>query len=325
MLVAVLLQTARKDEAIDECRAALERRPRSPRLLLLLYRLLVEKRDLPSAGKVLEKILECDLAPADRTQFEEELKRLRLAAAEGPKPTPETDPADLGKRLESPDAAVRRDAMRVLWQEGFTGGKLMRMVLDEDETVRLYAVRIIGRSRVPATAAVLEALLFAPAKPEGSVPVRAQAALALGEIGVPAVLPVLVRCVAEEPAEEALRAALRSLRRITGKSFFEDAGGPIPEEGRAASRAACAEWWRDDPTGKQWRRKAAESAGDTGEPGLARYCIPWVTEEDASMRAAALEALARLTGDAKWRDAPTETKEQQAAVLDRAASLLEGK
>jgi len=322
MLATALVRMGRQEEAIAECREALRRKPRDVRMLRRLYMLHIDRKELAEAASVMEKVLECDIAPEQRTQIQETLKELRMAVANGPAPEAEADPKDLAEKLDSPDPAVRREAMRVVWEQGFRGAKVLRMVLDGDETVRTYAVKVIGRNRVPGTASVLEALLYAPAKPEPSAVVRAQAALALGEIGDPAVLPVLVRCVAEEADGEVLRSALLALRKVTGKSFAEDPEAPLPEEGRAKVREACRAWWSDHPTGKLWRRKAAAAAGDLKEPSLARYCVPWVSEDDPAMRAAALDALARLTGDASWRESPTETAEQRIAVLERALALL---
>ena len=324
ILVMVLYRTGQKAAAIAECRELLRRSPKDVQFLVLLRDLLVEQREFSDAAAVMEQLLACELPDDLRARAVENLKQLRLAAAAPKEGTP-IDRKELPEMLKDEDPEKRREAMRVIVDQGlvFTHeGTLLRLLSDKDETVRLYAIRLVGRSGRPEHAWILDLLLFHPDDKEDSEHMAARAAEALGDLGGAEGLPVLFRCVALRPEEPVLRASLGSIRKITGRSFLEDHDAAIPEAAREGVKAEAARWWAEHPTGRHWKRKAAAAIGGMKQGALMRYVVFWVADDDAATRAAALDALASFTGDPKWRDAPTETIEQRTAVLERAAALM---
>ncbi|MCK6481963.1 MAG: HEAT repeat domain-containing protein, partial [Planctomycetes bacterium] len=321
-LVLLLVQTGRPGEAADQCREAVKLSPGDPRFLLLLRDLLVDEGDFGGAAAAVKELSKLDLPEAKRKLVEEDLQRL-LAAAADPSSRRAPDPEKVLQRLDSPDVLQRREAMRTLWEQelNFLPDAAVRRISDIDETVRLYAAKLLGRYGSASAAGLLEVVLFHPKDRDGSVQVRAQAALSMAEIGGVAVLPVLFRAL-EEPEPEVLRSAVLGIRRTTGKCFVEDPFAPVPEAERPALRDRYRRWWMEEPTGRLWRRKAAAAAGDSGMRSLVAYAVPWVLEEDPAMRAAALDAVARLRKDPGYRDLPTATMEERAAARERLQAAL---
>ena len=109
---------------------------------------------------------------------------------------------------------------------------------------------------------------------------------------------------------------------MTGKCFVDDALAPVPEADRAALRETYRAWWMENPTGKSWRRKAAAAAGESGMRTLVNYAVPWLLEEDAAMRDAVLDAMARLTNDPTWTQVPTASTADREAARDRAYAAV---
>lgn len=321
-LVFLLLNTGRPDEATAECREAVRRTPGDPQFRLLLRDLLVEREAYAEAAGVMEEVLRLELSAADRAKAEADLKALRSAAA-APSPGKAPTPEEVLQRLQSPDVLRRREAARLLWEAdlSFLPDEVVRRITDPDETVRIFVVRLLGRHGSASAAGLLEVLLFHPRDRDASVRVRAHAAEALGAIGGPAALPVLLRAV-EEPEPDVLRGALLGIRSVTGKSLVEDPYAPVPEAERPAVRERYRRWWMEDPTGRHWRRKAALAAGASNMRSLAQYVIPWLEEEDASIRGAVLEAVATLTKDPSWRSVPTGTAEERRAAREKAAAAV---
>lgn len=321
-LVFLLVNTGRRDEAAAECREAARRSPGDPRPRLLLRDLLVEKEDFAGAAAVMEEALKLDLSPADRAKAAKDLEGLR-AAAEAPREERPPDPAEVLKKLESTDAAERREAMRTLWERDlrFLPEAALRRVTDPDEGVRVYAVRLLGRYGDARAAGLLEVVLFHPKDRDPSAAVRAAAAEALGRLGTPAALPVLMRAVGE-PEEGVFRAAVRGVQVLTGKCLLGDPEAPVPEAEGAAIRERYRRWWLENPTGRHWRRKTAEAVGGSGMRSLAWYVVPWILEDDPRTRASALDCMAVLTGDAGWRTVAASTPEERAAARDRAYRAL---
>lgn len=317
-LVFVLVNTGRPDEAAAECREGMKRFPAEPRLRVLLRDLLVERKDYAGAAAVMEEVVRLDLPAAEKARAEEDLKKLRAAAGRtgGPRPM---DEKEVLEALESPDVLRRREAMRALWEHElpYLPDAASKKITDPDETVRLYAARLMGMHGEPRHAGLLAFILYHPAEPERSPAVRTQIVLALSRIGGASVLPVLMRAL-EDPEPEVLGGAVRGIAAVTGKALVEDTFAPIPETERPAVRERYRKWWMESAVGKQWRAKAARAAGDSGMRSLVRYAVPWLLEDDAEIRAAVLDGLARFARDDVWRALPTATPEEREAARAKA-------
>ncbi len=324
LLVQLLVNTGRPGEAADQCREAAKLFPADPRFLLLLRDLLVDGGDYGGAAAAVEGILKRVDDPEKRALLDEDLRKLRAAAAD-PREPPAPDAEAILKQLESPDVVRRREAMRTLWEQelNFLPGAAVKCVSDPDETVRLYAVRLVSRYGTEQAAGLLEVILFHPKDRDSSAQVRAQAASGIGAIGGAAALPVLFRAL-EEPEPEILRSALLGIRAVTGKCLVDDPYAPLPEAERASVRERYRTWWMESPTGKHWRRKSAAAAGDSGMRSLVHYVVPWVLEDDPEIRAAVLDAMARLRKDPSFRDLPTGTTAEREAARDAAFKAMAG-
>lgn len=333
-VVSVLFKTGRKDEAVKECVEAVKRAPRDQEALGLLVefaQVLATSRDFERGEALMEGALAADLTAELKEKVTQHLKEFHAAAADararavggGTGADEDIDEKEILRRLEEGTVEERRSAMKVLWEHNlnFIPKAVLRRAGDEDETVRLYAVRLVGRYGDGSHVGLIEFLLFHTGKKEPSVAVRAQTVLALGRIaartGSPAALPVAIRAVEESAEPEVLRAALQAVREITGRSFTDDPDALVPDKDVAGLRARVAAWWFDDPAARLWRRKAAGAIGEAGDRGLAWYVVPWVKEEDAGMRTAMLDCMARITRDEGWRAFATGTAEERAAAADR--------
>ncbi len=333
-LIEILSNTGRRDEAVVECREAVKRAPKDPDSQFLLGKLvqfLLGEKDYSRAAALMEGILAADLPPDLRERAEKSLKAFRSAldqpqAAGSGEDPPDIDEKDLLKKLESRAVEERRGALETLLLHKlyYVPYGVVRCVWDEDETVRLYAVRLIGRNGDESLVGMLDALLFGPGKTEASPAVRVQAVRALGRIHSAASLPVLLGVITEtEP--EMLRAALQAFRDSpAGKSFVDDPDALVPPGEVEAVKGRVAKWWFEDPTALQWRCKAAEEIAQGGfwNLKLASRVVVWVDEERPRVRAAMLDCMALLTKDDSWRSLPTGTKEERAAAKERASAAL---
>jgi HEAT repeat protein len=324
-LLALLVNTGRPDEAVAECREAARRAPKDARIRILLRDLLASRGDYAGAAGAVEEALKLDLTPETRKRVEADLLALREAAA-APKERRALEPDEVLRRLDSPDALQRREAMQMLWEMDLGGlpPAVVRRVTDADETVRLFAVRLLGKYGDARAAGLLEVLLFHPKDHDASSAVRAQAAAALGRIGTPASLPVLFRGL-EDADADVLRSSVQGIAGITGKAFVDDVLAPIPEKDRTAVREKYRLWWTSDPTGRLWRRKTCEAVGTSRAQALAWYLLPWIEEEDAALRGEVLAAMAEVTKDEAWRGAKSDTPEERKALVERARAALLGR
>jgi HEAT repeat protein/thioredoxin-like negative regulator of GroEL len=336
MLVGVLTSTGRKPEAATECRELVKRSPRDPRLRILLRDLLVGQKDFEGAAVVMEDLLKMDLPADARGDLEADLRKLRAAAdqaaedvSRGVPATAELTYGEIFQQLESKDVSVRRAAMRTLsaYRLPYLPGALLRCAGDEDETVRLAAIRLIGQNGQADVLWIPNLRLFHSKEKDPSLAVRVRCVQAVGRIGSPAGLLVLYRCF-EEPEPEIVGAAVKAIRDLTGKCFADDPDAPLAAEEVKGVRERAARWWFENPTARQWRCKAADAvAAAAGGPtrDLAWYLVPWLQEEDPVIRAAVLGTFARITGDAAWKALPTGTKEEREAARDRAYAILAAK
>jgi tetratricopeptide (TPR) repeat protein len=330
VLIEILSNTGRRVDAAAEFKEAIKRDPKNAGLRVFCRDFLVEGKDLAGAADQMEEVLKLDISPEGRVRAKADIAALRAAAdrSTGPRGAAEQDDLDEGdvlRRLQSKVVEERRGALELLLQHrlNFIPLAALRCAGDEDDTVRLYAVRLIGKNPDDANVGLLDVVLFHGGKKDPSIAVRVQAVTALGRINSPASLPVLVRAL-EEPEPEMVRATLAALRDSpAGKSFVDDPGAVGPPDFEAV-RARVAKWWFEDPTAGQWRRKAAEAIGrgEARNLGLAAYLIPWVEEEDAGIRAAMLECMALLTKDDAWRSTATGTRQERTAARDRAFAVL---
>jgi Flp pilus assembly protein TadD len=334
-VVGILYRTGRKDEAVAECRDAVKRAPKdddSRKLVAVFVETLVAARDFARGADLLAGILAFDLPAEFREKSQQLLRDFRAAAADpdasaAPAPGP-PDAKEVLRKLDEGTVEERRAAIKVLWDNEITGipPEVMRRVGDEDETVRLYAVRLLGRYGNERMIWLLDTLLYRLQAKESSVAVRTQALSALRGIsartGSPAGLPVAVRAIQEETEGECLRAGLRAVREITGKSFVEDVDALVPGKDVADLKGRVAKWWFDDETARHWRIKSAEAIGTSKDRNLVWYVIPWVKEEDPAIRAAMLDCMAKITGDAAWRTEAAGTAEERVAAAEKAYKAL---
>ncbi len=109
---------------------------------------------------------------------------------------------------------------------------LVDILLSSDHAVRLEAAISLSRLQVPSGVAALERLALDP-----DAEVRRRTALAIGELGDPALLPSLIPQLDDQPAVR--KAALTSLAQLVGAG-----GGPadIPANAADAERARL---WRN--------------------------------------------------------------------------------
>ena len=120
--------------------------------------------DLGCAAAVTEQILACELPDDVRARATESLTQPRLAAASA-KETAPLERKDLWETLQDENPEKRREAMRVIVEQGLRithEGSLLRLLADRDETVRLYAIRLVVRDGNPEHAWILDLLLFHP-------------------------------------------------------------------------------------------------------------------------------------------------------------------
>jgi Flp pilus assembly protein TadD len=321
-LLGVLVATGRLDDAVAECREGGKRAPKDPRWRVILRDLLVRKGDYAGAAAAVREFLGMEIAEAERRRAELDLEQL-LRAAAAPRPEGPPDPEAILRDLESADPAVRRRAMETL--AGLRLNRvplaILRRITDPDPEVRLHLVRLLGRQRDPRTAGLLSVLLFHERDREKVPAVRVAAVRTLGEFQAPEVLPLLVRALGE-PGPGEMEAAVLGIFRVTGKSLVEDPGAPVPPEGRAELAERYRAWWMESPTGRFWRRKAAEGVGRTGMRSLGEDVVPWLADDDPAMRAAVLACMAGLTGDDAWKHVATATPEERLAVREKALRAL---
>ncbi len=328
-LASLLVSTGRREGAGAELKEAVRKNPVNLGLRRVYVTHLVDGREFGAAADQMESVLLLDLPPQQRRAVEEDLRRLRSEdekaskAAAGEKDSPVVGEKEILEKLGSKSAEDRLDALRTLARAPllFVPFEVSRCTVDDDERVRLAALRILARYPADRHVGLLDLVLFHLGKGrDPSMAVRTAAIRTLGKNPSPAALPVLVRAL-DDPEPEILGAVLLAFRDgPAAKSFVDDPEAPVPEAERTAVRARIAKWWFEDPTANLWRRKAAEAIGRGGSPnlGLAVHVVPWVEEEDPGIRAAVLSCLAALTGDEGWRTTPTGTPEERKAVRERA-------
>ena len=333
MLVVTLMNTGRRPEAIAECREFARRQPKDAAPRRLLIQLLVEEKDWAGAAAALEEFLRFDLPEEIRESAKKDLATLKAAAAdqarggtgegERKSATREVNEEDLLRKLDSKDVEERRAAVRTMSEIplNFLPSALLRRAGDEDELVRLGAVKLIGRYGEPGHLVLLDVLLFRTKQSDPSVAVRTRAVGAVGAIESPAGLVLLVRAL-DEPEPEIRAAVLRGIRDVTGRCLVDDPDAPLSAKEAEEAKAKVVKWWFEDATARQWRKKCAAAIAGEGIYALAWYLPPWILEEDAEVRAAALEAFAVLSGDRAWKDLPTGTKEERETARVRAYAFL---
>ena len=227
-------------------------------------------------------------------------------------PARSTDVLALVELLKDQDEEVRANAVYALAEIGEPAvPALIKAMSDEEVEVREYAVGtlgLIGKSSKEAVPTVIEVL-----KDVGEdLWVRRNAAYALGNIGHPAAVPVLVRILADKEEDERTRQFHTSISRessiapfrfnpITGQwsALIEEAEAGIREY---AAMALCVIGEPAVPTliealrdADGWvRQKAASALGAIGEPVAVPALIEALKDEDEKVREWAVVSLGQI-------------------------------
>jgi len=153
----------------------------------------------------------------------------RVATLEGAK-------AEVARTVEPP--AEPQPAEEPAWTP------LLGDLKDQDPGVRWQAVQSLGKTKDPAVAEHLAAMLKDP-----DIFVRMATARILGDLGATIGIPALIDAL-EDPEASVREAAVVSLRAISGRTFRFDPGAKDIE------RAKRVKAWRD-----WWKKQEGEGAG----------------------------------------------------------------
>jgi Flp pilus assembly protein TadD len=315
---------ASRDRAIEECRAGLRAVPKSMRIRQLLVSLLIRREEFALAADVMDGMLGLDLPAADKKTIQFEIRRLRREAELPRKPkTPTAD--EVLKKIDSESVEERREVLQFLCeQENLAPYEVphaaYRRIKDEDELVRRYATRLWLRIQRPDVIEVLDEILFGGQR-ESSTATRFEVVEALGHIGSPAALPTLVLALNEEDPDT-VRAAIEGIALVAGKCFVDDRTATPAAADLKAIRERYARWWLEEPAGRFQRRKAAAAIATHDLRFMAPYVVLWITDGDEELRKAVLDCIARLTGNAEWRDEDTSTPEAREALKTRLTEAI---
>jgi len=250
----------------------------------------------------------------------------------------------LVSKLQDQEPDVRREAARSLGQLGDdrATATLMLALQDQAVSVRVEALDALGRLRAASAIAAMAALLStdgtgAGATAVGAGPVRDAALRALGHIGTPEAVKLLVAQLEEEgpvPLDERGRAPVRSALAKAGKPA--EAGLLAVLQGSPSQRLASAavlalsalpapEAWEEIVAATQ-RGTVALDASMTalaalGDPRALPFVLEHLDEADGRVRQVVVEAATDLL-DPAARDGRA-IDVVRGRVLDLSASLSE--
>jgi len=246
-LADVLRRRNQKDKALTAVEEALKRKPDHAEARLLKAQLLAERGSRPEALALVQALLQDPAASGDvKKAARRVLQGLDPAQAQRTPPTMEELLRDLEK---NPDPKVRREAIEFLSRvPGAPMGPFVRAVRDQDQSVRVIALRVAAARRGKDVLPILGILV----QSDPSKLVRGAACAELGkltdEVGRPidAGAPFLLGAL-QDADPYVFEQADQALARISGRAPAEAVpGGPTPER-RAEISKRWEEWWRSVP------------------------------------------------------------------------------
>jgi tetratricopeptide (TPR) repeat protein len=312
----------RTDDAIREFRKVLKAAPKDLDAYMYLVNLLAGKGEKEAAIEVLEKLLK--VVPEDSpiaASAKEEIKNIREGRRRARQAI--TLPYLL-ERLDSKNVEERRAAMGRLVDLGIKPPpkRMVRCVLDDDPVVRTLAVRNLGNVGSTHVVALLEVLLRHPADAEKNERVRGAAVRALGRIGDPAAIPVILSVIESEDAY-VFGLCVESLRDLSGRSFVADPSKPVTEPMRPALTAKWKAWWAG-PRSFSKKLKAIETIEFLQSRRMAS-CLVELLGDEEQVSAKARIAFRKVTGLTIGTPEDPKTEEGRKRLMKEAALALTAK
>lgn len=309
----------RTDDAIREFRKVIEIAPKDLDSYMYLVNLLAGKGEKDAAIAVLEKLIEA--VPEDSpiaASAREEIKNIREGRRRGKQAI--TLPYLL-ERLDSKDVEVRREVMSRLVEMGIKPPpkRMVRCVLDDDPVVRTLAVRNLGNVGSTHVVALIEVLLRHPVDAERNERVRGAAIRALGRLGDPAAIPVILSVIDNEDSY-VFGLCVESLRDLSGRSFVADPSKPVTEPMRPALTAKWKAWWAG-PRSFSKKLKAIETIELLQSRRMASFLVELLGDEE-QVSAAARIAFRKVTGLTIGTPEDPKTEEGRKRLMKEAALAL---
>jgi hypothetical protein len=287
---------------------------------VFLKNLCLEKGDVPGAMEALGSLAAS--VPPDSPYAREALaEKERLARGE-PDGSGLTF-AGLLAKLDSKEAAVRRDAMQAIVGLGLPRlpARVVRAVRDEDELVRVLAVSELGRVGGPEAVGILEILLLHPADRDRSERVRGAGARALAALRTPAAVPVLVAAIGDE-SFYVFALVSESLSGYTGLCFHDDPSQPVPADRAEEVRARWRAWWAS-PRSFGAKCEALVAFESLRLSRLTLYVAALLGDQDPAVAGRARATFFSLTGEQVGTEADLATVEGRARLRQLAEAVLE--